>query len=283
MRTDAEIARPPVVLVLGGNGRTGRHVIERLLQCGCLVRAIVRSARALPPTWLVHPAVTLVTAELLSLRDEELQRLVRDCDAVVSCLGHDISWRGVFGPPFDLVTRATEKVRSAIVANSAGKPVRFVLMSSVSVNHPEKREAGRTLLGRIFLAVVRGVIPPARDNQRAAEFLQRRIGCADRHVEWVAVRPDTLGQGEVSPYAIHDHPVDSVFAAGHTQRSNIAHFMSELLTNGATWARWRGKFPVVVDARTPLDLSGTPAIGTTKVGARLASDEMEVVTPSTAW
>jgi len=36
------------VLVRGGTGRTGRHVVEQILQLGAGVRAIVRSARRLP-------------------------------------------------------------------------------------------------------------------------------------------------------------------------------------------------------------------------------------------
>jgi hypothetical protein len=47
-----------------------------------------------------------VEADLLSLGEEDLLAQVRGCDAVISCLGHTINLKGIFGPPRDLVTRA---------------------------------------------------------------------------------------------------------------------------------------------------------------------------------
>jgi hypothetical protein len=67
-------------------------------------------------------------------------------------------------------------------------------------------------------------------------------------VQWTVVRPDTLLEGDVSEYAVHEGLVDSLFAPGHTRMANVAHFMCELVTSPTTWAAWRGKAPVVVDA-----------------------------------
>lgn len=69
------------------------------------------------------------------------------------------------------------------------RPVKFVLMSSVSVNHPEGADTRRGALEKGFVAMIRGLLPPARDNQRASDFLCREIGPTDPFVEWVAVRP----------------------------------------------------------------------------------------------
>src|SRR5690349_11469394 len=82
-------------------------------------------------------------ADLLSLSDEDLLRIVRGCDAVVSCLGHVLSFKGIFGPPRDLVTQATRRLCRAIVAAHPTMPVKFILMSSVSVNQPAGRDAHR--------------------------------------------------------------------------------------------------------------------------------------------
>ena len=66
---------------------TGRALVEQLLNKGQKVRAIVRSPRKLPAKVLDHPNATVVEASVLDLTDEEMAEHVKDCDAVVSCLG----------------------------------------------------------------------------------------------------------------------------------------------------------------------------------------------------
>jgi uncharacterized protein YbjT (DUF2867 family) len=236
------------VFLLGGTGRTGQRVLLQLLDRGVRVRAIVRSAGKLPPGVASDPNLEVIEAGLLSLGDEELKRHLRGCDAVVSCLGHVLSFKGVFGPPRDLVTRATERLCRAIEALAPARPVRFILMSSVSVHRPGGLDTRRGPLERTFLWVLRGVLPPARDNQRAADFLQDRIGAGHPRVEWAAVRPDSLLEGDVSGYAVHDGLVSSLSKPDSTRMANVAHFMCELVTNDGMWGEWKGKLPVIVDA-----------------------------------
>lgn len=235
------------VLLVGGTGRTGRRVLEQLVARGVAVRAIVRSTSGLPTNITASPAVTLIEASLLDLPDEALQRHLRGCDAVVSCLGHVMSPRGVFGPPTDLVTRATARLCRAVEALRPDRPVRFILMSSVSVNRPGRRDTRRGAAERAFLWVLRALLPPAMDNQRAADVLER-LGPASPFVEWAVVRPDTLLPGEVSAYTLHDGLVNALFAPGQTNMANVAHFMCELATGQAAWEAWRGKEPVIVNA-----------------------------------
>ena len=85
------------VLLVGGTGRTGWRVLQQLLDLGVSVRAIVRSAAKLPPAAAKNPNVTVIERSLLSLRDDELQQCLRGCDAVISCLGHVLSLKGIFG------------------------------------------------------------------------------------------------------------------------------------------------------------------------------------------
>ena len=62
----------PQVLLVGGTGRTGRRVVQQLLQRGVAIRALVRSARRLPEDLAGHPALVVVEADLLSLGAEDL-------------------------------------------------------------------------------------------------------------------------------------------------------------------------------------------------------------------
>ena len=236
------------VLLIGGTGRTGRRVLEQLLSRGINVRAVVRSAERLPAGAAEHPDLTVIEADLLSLDDEDLQRHLRGCDAVISCLGHVISLRGVFGPPRDLVTRSVERVYRAARELRPAQPVKLILMSSVSVNRRGGLDTRRGRFERAVVWTLRGLVPPARDNQRAADFLHDVIEAADPYAQWVAVRPDTLKEGDVTEYALHEGLVDSLFRPGETNMANVAHFMCELATDPEVWAAWRGRLPVIVNA-----------------------------------
>lgn len=236
------------VLLVGGTGRTGRRVAEQLLGRGVRVRAIVRPGSRLPPGVAGDPGLAVIEASLPSLSDEELRRHLGGCDAVVSCLGHVLSLRGVFGLPRDLVTRATARLCRGIESLEPATPVKLVLMSSVSVHRTGGLDVRRGILERAFLWVLRAVVPPARDNQKAADFLLGEVGPKNPFVQWVIVRPDSLLEGEVSEYTLHEGLVSSLFAPGRTNMANVAHFMCELVTNPGTWARWQSGLPVVVNA-----------------------------------
>jgi nucleoside-diphosphate-sugar epimerase len=235
------------VLLLGATGRTGRRVLAELLGRGVPVRAIVRSAARLPAVVAGSPLLTVSEADVASLSGDGWRRHVADRDAVIRCLGHTISLRGRPRAPRDLVTGAVRAVCGAIDGLRPTSPVRLVLMSSVSVNRPARADARRGAFERAYMAVLRGLLPPARDNQQAADFLAHEIGPGHPSVGWVVVRPDALVDGEVSAYETHDGIVGSLFRADGTRFANVAHFMAELATGEAAWRRWRGRMPVIVD------------------------------------
>jgi nucleoside-diphosphate-sugar epimerase len=235
------------VLLLGSTGRTGSHVVSQLLERGVEVRAVVRSAGRLPEGAGGRPGLTVIEADLLSLSDEDLRGLVQGCDAVISCLGHNITLKGMFGAPRDLVTRAATRICQAIEELHPAKAVKFILMSSVSVNQPAGRDTRRGQFEKAVVALLRGVIPPANDNQRAADFLCNDVGTANPFVEWVAVRPDSLLEGDVSEYTLHKGLVSSLARPDSTNRANVAHFMCELVETPQAWDDWRCGLPVIVN------------------------------------
>ena len=242
------MATQQTVLVLGGTGRTGGHVVSQLLGRGVRVRAIVRSADRVPEGVAADAGFSCLEADFVSMTETDLAAQVRDCDAVISCLGHNINFKGIFGQPRALVTEAVRRLCGAIETPRPDGPVRFVLMSSVSVNRPGAVESRRGVPEKVVLWLLRAVFPPAKDNQQAAEFLDREIGTRDTRLEWVCVRPDTLLEGEVSPYAVHETIVASLFRPGSTNMANVAHFMCELVQDRGMWGKWMGKLPVVVNA-----------------------------------
>ena len=96
--------------------------------------------------------------------------------------------------------------------------------------------------------MLRGLLPPARDNQRAADFLRDRIGARDPFIQWVAVRPDTLVAGDVCEYAVHQGLASSLFAPAQTAMANVAHFICVQVTDATAWREWMCGMPVIVNA-----------------------------------
>ena len=76
--------------------------------------------------------------------------------------------------------------------------------------------------------LLRILLPPHVDNEKAADFLRTEIGQNDGAIEWVAVRLDGLSdESEVTEYAVHPSPIRSaIFDAGLTSRMNVGDFMA---------------------------------------------------------
>jgi putative NADH-flavin reductase len=117
-------------LVVGASGATGRQLVAQLLHRGQTVRAIVRSPENLPEVLRNQENLSLIQASVLDLSDAEMSRYVEGCDAVASCLGHSLNFKGIFGPPRRLVTDATRRLCNAIKANEPEAAVKFVLMNT---------------------------------------------------------------------------------------------------------------------------------------------------------
>ena len=121
------------VLVAGATGNTGRPLVEQSLALGHTVRVIVRSRHRLPAAVLEHPNIAVIEASILDLSDEQMGDCVKGCDAVVSCLGHILSFKGIFGAPRKLCTDATRRLCAAIESNRPSSPAKFILMNTVGV------------------------------------------------------------------------------------------------------------------------------------------------------
>ena len=100
---------------------------------------------------------------------------------------------------------------------------------------------------KCVIGLLRLLLPPHVDNEKAADYLRIRIGQNDGTLEWAAVRPDNLiNEDEVTDYEVHSSPIRSaIFDAGVTSRINVGHFMADLITDNDTWNKWKGQMPVI--------------------------------------
>ena len=233
-------------LVLGASGATGRLLVKALLQKDVEVIAMVRNKNSMINLGNAFQKLQIIEMEISNTSINELAQYLRKCDKVFSCLGHNLSFKGIYGHPRRLVTDAVRSIAKTIEFLDPNHKYKIVLMNTAGNSNrgiPEKPPLSQ----RLVIALLRIILPPHVDNENAADFLRLHFGENNCQVEWVAVRPDGLiDEDQVSNYDLYPSPIrNSIFDAGITSRINVADFMSELAVNTALWDKWKGQMPVI--------------------------------------
>lgn len=234
------------VLVTGASGATGKLLVSELLRRNVKVVSIVRTSSSLMYAFGRHPNYCEIVADIAELGCQELASHLGDCRVVVSCLGHKLTFKGMFGEPRRLVTDTIKNVTKAIDLLVPEEKVKIILMNTTGNSNrdiPEKPPFSQ----RIVVSILRLLLPPHADNEQAADFLRTGIGQEHQLIEWVAVRPDSLtNESKITAYKTHPSPIrNAIFDSGSTSRVNVANFMADLVTDTDLWAVWRGRMPVI--------------------------------------
>jgi nucleoside-diphosphate-sugar epimerase len=198
------------VTVFGGTGKIGLLVLQRLLDDGHRVTALVRSPGKLD---LEHPDLHVVVAELSDV--DAVDRAVEGADAVISTLG----------PPIDpLLTEMplTEGTRTIVAAMHRHGVRRIVALSTVSVPDPRDRPS---VLERLVPIGIGVLIPGAlREVQGITEVI------STSELDWTIARI----------FAPVDNPSNHTLKAGFLGRDavgvpmtrvDIAGFLVDQLTS----------------------------------------------------
>lgn len=238
------------VLVLGATGATGRLVVQTLLEQQHEVVALVRdkggrNTNTLAPLSAKYAAqLTQVKGTALTLNDAALSEWIERVDGVVSCLGHNLTFKGIFAAPRMLVRDSIKRIVNLSASNRAA-PLKIVLMNSSGVRNKDLHEP-ISLMQHLVLALLRVLLPPHRDNEQAANYL-RTLNSTKHKVEWVSVRPDALiHHDEASEYSLYSSPIRSaIFDSGKVSRINVASVMCRLLSDAKLWEEWKGKMPLL--------------------------------------
>jgi len=238
-------------LVVGATGATGKQLVEQLLKMEQKIKVIVRPTGKVPDSWKNNDKISIIKATISEISVDEMMNYLIDCQSVASCLGHNITLKGIFGKPRKLVTDAIKLICMAIQKNSPEKPIKFVLMNTTANRNRDLNEH-ISIEEKLVMGLIRLLVPPQSDNEKSADFFRVNIGQKNDLIEWVAVRPDTLiDENNVTEYELYTSPIRStLFNPGKTSRINVGDFMSRLIVENDLWIKWKGQMPVIYNKNT---------------------------------
>lgn len=238
-------------LVVGASGATGKLLVEQLLNMGHEVKVIIRPIGKTPDTWKNNDKISIIKANISEISVNEMMDYLIDCQSVASCLGHNLTLKGILGKPRKLVTDSVKLLCMAIQKNSPDKPIKFVLMNTTGNRNRDLNES-ISIGEKLVMGLIRLLVPPQPDNEKAADFLRVNIGQKNKLIQWVAVRPDTLiNEDNVTEYELYASPIRSAISnPGKTSRINVGNFMSRLIVENDLWNKWKGQMPVIYNKET---------------------------------
>jgi nucleoside-diphosphate-sugar epimerase len=234
------------VLIVGASGSTGKLLVHELLQNGIEVTAIVRNSNSFSKDFHDQSELHIVEASISEMSVQDLASHLENSDAVLSCLGHNPTLKGIYGKPRRLVADAVAKISETILFIEPTKKVKFILMNTTGNSNPDIPEKP-PFSQRCVISILRLILPPHVDNEKAADYLRIHIGQKHKYIEWVVVRPDSLTkETRVTEYDIHPSPIkNAIFDSAPSSRINVANFMSKLVINTELWNQWKGQMPVL--------------------------------------
>ena len=72
-------------------------------------------------------------------------------------------------------------------------------------------------------------------------------GGRNPHVEFCAVRPSDMKDGDASAFTLHATLQNGIFNAGTTTRANVGEAMADLVTKPGAWDEWKNSYPQILD------------------------------------
>lgn len=194
------------IALFGGTGRTGKIFLEKALQNGYAVKALVRSPEKLA---LDHKNLTVVKGDVLNL--EDVKNTVEGTSIVFSLFGH------VKGSPARLQTEGTRLIIDAMQENQLK---RIISLSGGGLPFPEKDEPkfADKIIRTIMKIFVPNILNDAIDH---AEVLK------NSDLKWTIVRgprlTDDPEQGQYREGWV------GVNASTKISRSDLASFLITLI------------------------------------------------------
>lgn len=205
------------LVVLGGTGQTGQHLVNQALQQGHSVTAVVRNPGKMTVT---HDNLKVVEGNIFS--EESLKPHFEGHDAVLSCLGFPTSF-------FSGVTGYSQSMRATLNTMRETKINRVITMTSW-YTAPGSSASGPFFIRYLLVPMIQSVLTNMYEME---SILTKTEG-----IDWTVVRPPGLQNAPATDKDIVTH--EGYFvpdAAGHSvARGDVARFMLSLLGT-STWMK----------------------------------------------
>ncbi|WP_417939097.1 NAD(P)-dependent oxidoreductase [Flavobacterium sp. RS13.1] len=187
------------VAVLGGGGRTGKYLVNQLLEKEINVKVLLRN----PETFTIQKSkVEIIEGD--AINESNIRSLLEDCDAVVSTIG--------------------QRPGEAMVASNATKNIlkimtdfdiqRYVLLAGINIDTPFDKKGEKTIAATDWMKTNYPEIQ--QDRQVTYDLLTKS------NVKWTLVRVPFIDFTDTSSKIIvnlEDCPGDKISSF------DIAHFM----------------------------------------------------------
>lgn len=191
------------IAVIAANGRLGKAFVERALADGHTVHAGIRGRDSLKP----HDHLTSVLCDATNPSD--LKALIKDQDAVVSCIGH------VKGSAPNVQTVATKVLVQ--VMNELGVK-RFVTVTGTGVRFPGDKIG---LVDRFLNYIV-----TKADPDRVKDGIDHAKVLRESDLDWTLIRLLKLQSANAQPFELKLNGPTKWYVA----RDEVAEAMLQVLT-----------------------------------------------------
>lgn len=204
-----------LLLILGGSGGVGLHLVSQAVARGHAVRAVVRPGAVVSE----DPRVTWIRGEVLDPRT--VAAAVDGVDAVVSSLG---SKRWTPANPWSALASPADFAERVARNLVAAAPRRLIAVSAAGVGDSY---VGLNLAMRAFLAT-------STIGAQYADLTRMEAVLASSNLDWMAVRPVTLTRG---PRTGRVAVIDGFPWTATIARADVAAWMLDRAEDGRTQPR----------------------------------------------
>jgi uncharacterized protein YbjT (DUF2867 family) len=217
------------LLVLGGSGRTGIHVLKHAAARGHKVRALVRNPDALD----VPAGVELISGTPANIGD--VRRAANGTDAVISALNNSRASNNPWAKPVSPPTFMTDATRATLTVMGEQGITRFVAISTQGAAEDWKR-INPILRGLINLSNIKAGFK----DHNGVDAAMRASG-----VDWTLARAVALSDKPANG-PIRAAAPGTEKPATFVNRHDLAAFLLDTVEQG-TWLR---QTPVVWNTRS---------------------------------
>jgi putative NADH-flavin reductase len=153
------------IAVLGGGGRTGKYLVNQLINKGFKLKVLLRH----PEQFLIQsPQIEIVNGD--ATHSESIQQLVEGCEAIISLVGQRP------GEPL-VASRATQNLLDAM--NHFGIR-RLISLAGLNVDTPSDQKGQETLMATEWMKTNYPEIHA--DRQKSYALLEQSL------IDWILVR-----------------------------------------------------------------------------------------------